>query len=74
MTSNLIPIIGTCFSAICAVMSVVVFITIKFNDIKHIQIAVEKIEKAVEFIKADTARMKTRITKMEVRCQERHKR
>jgi hypothetical protein len=55
------------------VFSTIFFIAIKTNDLKHIQIAVEKIEQAISRLVENDAKMKESIVKMETRCEERHK-
>ncbi len=60
------------FSIVTAIVSVSCFIMIKVNDIKHIQIAVEKIETAVAEIKKSDADFKVTIGQILTRCEERH--
>jgi len=69
-----IQIIGTGFSIVSACISAYVFIMIKINDIKHIQTAVEKIEKSVELIKDNDEKMKIAIVEIQTKCGERHNR
>lgn len=60
------------FSIVTALVSVTCFIMIKVNDIKHIQIAVEKIEKAVDEIQKSDAKFKVTLAEILTRCEERH--
>jgi hypothetical protein len=76
--------IGTILSGISAIVSIIVYITVKFNDIKHIQIAVEKIEKHVEELskvissdheatQKEINDLSLNVREVTVRCQERHR-
>ncbi len=64
-------------SAIGSVLALIVssacFIVIKFNDLKHIQLAVEGIEKSVKTIQEDSTKLKITVAECVVRCNERHK-
>ena len=74
----------TIFSGISAIVSVIVYITVKFNDIKHIQKSVEQIEKTVtelgktvssdhENTQKEITNLMITMTKITVRCKERHR-
>ena len=64
-------------SAISSVLALIVssamFIAIKFNDVKHIQLAVERIEKSVKIMTEDTTKLKITVAETLVRCNERHR-
>lgn len=69
-----LQILGIGFSIVSACISAYIFVMIKINDIKHIQISVEKIEKSVEEIKDNDEKMKLAIVKIQTQCVERHER
>lgn len=64
-------------SAIGSVLALIVssacFIVIKFNDLKHIQLAVEGIEKSVKIMQEDSTKLKITVAETLVRCNERHR-
>ena len=64
-------------SAIGSVLTMLIsgacFFTIKFNDLKHIQLAVEKIQQSVKIIEEDSTKLKITVAENVVRCNERHR-
>ena len=60
-------------SVLALIVSSAMFIAIKFNDVKHIQLAVERIEKSVRTMTEDTTQLKITVAESLVRCNERHR-
>jgi len=60
-------------SVLALIVSSAMFIAIKFNDVKHIQLAVERIEKSVKIMTEDTTKLKITVAEVLVRCNERHR-
>lgn len=50
------------------------FLVIKFNDMKHLESAVKRIEKCVEEITKENSKQGERISKIEGTCAANHKR
>jgi hypothetical protein len=82
--TNLWQISSAIFSAITMLISGVVYFTVKFNDIKHIQTAVERQEKATkelvdkvlidhEKTQEEIKELSLLVREITVRCQERHR-
>ena len=65
----LYQIITLSLSLLTAIVTISMFIAIKFNDVKHIQ----KIEESVTKIQKQVNRMSRKYIKLDVRCKERHK-
>lgn len=79
-----LPIISAVCSVLTLVISGIVYFTVKFNDIKHIQIAVERQEKATKELgdkfltdhdntQKEIKELALLVQAVTVRCQERHR-
>jgi hypothetical protein len=72
MEFNWLSVLSTIVSIVSAILAGIVWWAVKFNDIKHIQIAVEKIEKHVGQISSDVGTLTVQVTEVKTRCEERH--
>jgi uncharacterized protein (UPF0264 family) len=69
---TLVSVVSLVLSAIGALISGAMFIAIKFNDVKHIQLAVEEIQKSVKAIEESDKNRDIAIAEIVARCSERH--
>jgi len=66
--------LGVIFQIIVTCINVLIFIAIKFNDLRHLGIAVKSIETKIDQIQKDQTSFKMAIAVIRTKCKERHER